>query len=306
MVEDTFGKWLYDAGWGQGVLLPALPWSVIYNVNDPLNNIARAKQKGNSADQRKSELNPTSKVSPPYEIASGVTREKDYLVIITQDCDIVKDPLQIHCVFAMRAFMTKNVQILRIANGNSTQYFLLDEKRGLIADSTVIVPIEKPVLMSFTPQMGTSNDNIKRQFAKWVAHCFNRPAFPDEVVKAVIAPFLNNLHEMQKNGDLELNVLNMVKEVRVAQLTGDPPYQVSMIFITPKTGLPDKGLALGRFVGRISRWWNPAEAVLNTWDAFNLYEISAGDYIDTQQIYLDHYTYHGNTIIGLVPPLYSL
>lgn len=206
----------------------------------------------------------------------------------------------------MRAFATDNNTILKPAVGNSTQYFLLDEQRGLVADSTIIVPIEKPVLLNFTPQLGVLNDNVKRQFARWVAHCFNRPAFSDEVVDAVVAPILENMRIMQENSDSDLDALTMVKEVRIAPLPGEPPYEVNLLFILSENGLPDEGKALTRLVGCMRGWFDPAKATLKTWDAFNLYEISAGDYIDTQRIYLDHYTYQGSTIRGLIPPLYIL
>jgi hypothetical protein len=307
MADEFLGKQLYDAGWKQGTLLPVLPWSVIYNVNDPITKIAKtAKQKMDNQTRRKLETTPIEATSLPYAIASDVSRLKDYLVLISQDCDIVKAPNQIPTIFAMRAFVTDNGQIRRAAASNSTQYFLLDEKQGLVVDATIIVPIEKPVLTNFTPQAGAPNDNIKRLFAKWVAHCFNRPAFPDEVVKAVIAPILNSLRMMQAENDPDLEVLDLVKEVRIAPLVGDTPYKVNMLFITSEEGLPDKGVALARFVGRLQEWFDPEAASLVAWDASHLYEISAGDYIDTQQIYLDHYTYDGNTIRGLIPPFYPL
>ena len=111
---------------------------------------------------------------------------------------------------------------------------------------------------------------------------------------------------MQECDDSQLEVLEMVEQVRVAPLIGDPPYEVRLLFMISMDGLPDYGLALARFVGRMHEWFDPAEAELIAWDTTHLYEISAGDYIDTQEIYLDHYTYDGETIRGLVPPFYPV
>jgi hypothetical protein len=111
---------------------------------------------------------------------------------------------------------------------------------------------------------------------------------------------------MQAENDPDLGVLDLVKEVRIAPLKEATPYKVNMLFIISEEGLPDKGVALARFVGRLQEWFDPEAASLAAWDALNLYEISAGDYINTQQIYLDHYTYDGNTIRGLNPPFYPL
>jgi hypothetical protein len=307
MADKLLGQQLYATGWRQGTLLPVLPWSVIYNANDPLTKIAKsAKRQANDRNRPKVEVTSAEITFPLYDIASGITSNNDYLVIISQDCDIAKDPNSIRTIFAMRAFLTENKQILRPAAGNSTQYFLLDKERGLVADSTIIVPIEKPVLTNFTPKTGVPNEETKRLFARWVAHCFNRPAFPDEVVKAVIKPILDNLRFMQENEDSQLEVLEMVKELRVAPLIGDPPYKVRLLFMVSEGGLPDDGLALAHFVGHMYEWFDPAEARLVAWDTSHLYEVSAGDYMDTQQIYLDHYTYNGETIRGLVPPFYPV
>lgn len=36
MADKLLGQQLYATGWRQGTLLSVLPWSVIYNANDPL------------------------------------------------------------------------------------------------------------------------------------------------------------------------------------------------------------------------------------------------------------------------------
>jgi hypothetical protein len=50
-------------------------------------------------------------------------------------------------------------------------------------------------------------------------------------------------------------------------------------------------------------WFNPLAARLVAWDARHLYEITVGDYLDTQQIYLEQYTYQGQIIQGLLPTI---
>lgn len=101
MADEFLGKRLYEAGWSQGTLLPVLPWSVIYNSNNPITKIARtAQQKIDAQTRRQSEATPIEVASPPYSIASDISRPKDYLALISQDCDIVKDPNQIPTIFA--------------------------------------------------------------------------------------------------------------------------------------------------------------------------------------------------------------
>ncbi len=138
--------------------------------------------------------------------------------------------------------------------------------------------------------------------AFWVAHRFDRSAFPDDIVGAVVKPILDNLSQMQLENDADLAALRVVKEVRLAKIEGKPPFDVRILFIIPESGLPDNGIALDRFVSRMRTWFNPLAARLVAWDARHIYEITVGDYLDMQQIYLDHYSYRGQTIQGLLPP----
>jgi len=126
-------------------------------------------------------------------------------------------------------------------------------------------------------------------------------AFPDDIVGAVIKPILDNLSQMQLENDADLDALRVVKEVRLAKIEGKPPFDVRILFIIPEGGLLDNGIALDRFAARMRGWFNPLAARLIAWDARHLYEITVGDYLDTQQIYLDHYSYRGQTIQGLLP-----
>ena len=300
MADNKLGEHLYNSGWRQGILLPPLPWSVIYQSEDPLSKIAKtAKHQSKQVDIPALTGLPLHGIS----IATGITRREDYLVIASQDCDIVRSLNEEPNIVAMRAFTTQNSSILRYADSNSSHYFLLDRKRGLVAESSVMVLIEKPVLLNFTPEPGACDSATQGRFARWIAHRFDRPAFDDDVVGAVIKPILDNLSQMQKDGDPDLDALNNVKEVRLAKIVGKPPFDVRLLFIIPQEGLSGNGVALAHLVFRMRTWFNPLAARLVAWDARHLYEITVGDYLDTQQIYLEQYTYQGQIIQGLLPTI---
>src|SRR5580700_9369170 len=127
MADNMLGVQLYNAGWRQGVLLPPLPWSVIYRIDEPLNKIAKAATKRQTG-QRDSGAIPDLPLTG-LAIASGITRKEDYLVIASQDCDIVRSLSEEPNIIAIRAFMTDNSSILRYADSNSARYFLLDRNR---------------------------------------------------------------------------------------------------------------------------------------------------------------------------------
>lgn len=300
MADNELGEHLYNSGWRQGVLMPPLPWSVIYRSDDPLSKIAKlAKRQAKQVDIPAATGLPLHGIG----IASGITRREDYLVIASQDCDIVRSLSEEPNIVTLRAFTTENSSILRYADSNSSHYFLLDRKRGLVAESSVMALIEKPVLLNFTPGSGACDSATQERFARWIAHRFDRPAFDDDVVGAVIKPLLDNLSQMQKDSVPDLDALDNVKEVRLAKIVGKPPFDVRLLFIIPEDGLPNNGVALARLVFRIRTWFNPLAARLVAWDARHLYEITVGDYLDTQQIYLEQYTYQGQIIRGLLPTI---
>ncbi|GAC1648928.1 MAG: hypothetical protein NVS4B9_40210 [Ktedonobacteraceae bacterium] len=298
MADNKLGEDLYNAGCRQGALLPPLPWSVIYRSDDPLSKIAR------TAKRQAGQGNTLAAVDLPLQgigIASGITRREDYLVIASQDCDLIRNVSEEPNIMAMRAFITDNSSILRYADSNSSRYFLLDRKRGLVAESSLMVLIEKPVLLNFTPESGACDSATQERFARWIAHHFDRSAFDDDVVGAIIKPILEHLSQMQKDTDPDLDALDNVKELRIAKIVGKPPFDVRLLFIIPEDGLPDNGIALAHLVSRMRTWFNPLAARLVAWDARHLREISVGDYLETQQIYLEQYTYRGQIIRGLIP-----
>src|SRR6266516_3647635 len=298
MADNKLGEHLYNSGWRQGILLPPLPWSVIYQSEDPLSKIAKtAKHQSKQVDIPALTGLPLNGII----IATDITCRKDYLVIASQDCDIVRSLSEEPNIVAMRAFITENSSILKYADSNSSHYFLLDRKRGLVAESSVMALIEKPVLLNFTPESGACDSATQERFARWIAHRFDRPAFHDDVVGAIIKPILDNLSQMQKDNDPDLGALDNVKEVRLAKIVGKPPFDVRLLFIIPEEGLSDSSVALAHLVFRMRTWFNPLAARLIAWDARHLYEITVGDYLDTQQIYLEQYTYQGQIIQGLLP-----
>src|SRR5690348_5555671 len=111
MADDTLGQRLYDAGWDQGVLLPALPWGINFHLDDPLTPIARAAQQ-EAALAYQEAANRSNTPPPRRGFARGINREKERLVIASQACDLVKRPSIEPTVLTLRAFMTDNVKIL--------------------------------------------------------------------------------------------------------------------------------------------------------------------------------------------------
>ncbi len=293
MADPELGKQLYAAGWDQGVLLPPLTRSIVFEPTSVLSKLARAAAAAPPFNQSG---------SVPHGVASGIVAGKnDRFVIATQTCDLVAGPNIEPNIVAMRAFLTDNPKTIRNAGGNSSREFLLDPARGLVVDATVQILVEKPLLLSLLPEPGAPDAERRRRFARWLGHRFDRPVLDDEVVKAVTQPILENLARMDRAGDPDLSALDDVRQVRLARISGDKPYDVHLVFLIDAP-LPDGGLALARLVKQLGGWLTPGQAQLASWDALTVYAISAGDLLETDQIYLDHYTYRGMTVQGATPP----
>ena len=286
---------LEEAGWEQGSLLPPLASSVIFLPSNPVTTASRTVM-------RKGEATPFPATGfTPHHIASGTPRATDRLVVVTQTCDIVRSPNVEPTVMTMRAFVTENKNILGAAASNSTRNFLLDPGRGLVVDATVVSMIEKPFLATLTPEVGAPDPETQQRLASWLGHRFNRPALPDRVVEAVVAPILEHLRAMQDEGDEDWHILDEVREVRIARIIGGLPFDVRLLFIVPETGLSDQGVGLARLAGRMREWFDPQAARLVNAQPITYHNITVADYHRTDRIYLDYHTYRGRTIQGLGP-----
>ncbi len=296
MADLLLGRRLIDAGWDQGVLLPALSWSVVFHREDPITALARKSLKDPVAAH--------AAAMAPHVLGSGTMSVTDRLVVASQACDIVKSLDVEPTVMAMRVFETTKERILKAAARNSSYHFLLDPDRGLVVDARVLTLIEKPLLATLTPAPGAPDADMRRRFARWLARRYNRPALDDTIVKAVVAPILEHLRALQEAGDAVIDVLDELQEVRLVPPVGPLPYAVRLLFV-----LPDRGGArreviiaeLAALVGQMRDWFDPASARLDGWDAAELYEITAGDYMDTDELLLEEYTYQGRTVRGLQP-----
>ncbi len=295
----SIGKQLEDAGWEQGVLLPPLACSVIYLPENPVTSIAKAAAK--AAAKSGGDVPLAAAGLAPHHVASGGLRASDRLVVVSQTCDIIREPNIEPTVMTMRAFFTDNERILGPAASNSTRNFLLDPDRGLVVDATMVSMVEKPFLATLAPEAGVPDAEARRRFALWLAHRFNRPALPDRVIEAIVTPILENLRSLQEAGDEGLRALDPVREVRIAHPGDQLPYDVRLLFIVPEEGLPDGGAGLAQLVGRMHEWFDPAAARLVAAQPITYHRISVGDYYGTDRIYLDYYTYRGRTIQGLGP-----
>ena len=69
--------------------------------------------------------------------------------------------------------------------------------------------------------------------------------------------------------------------------------RVDLLFFTPP-GLPlDGGTKLAGLVAEITREIHPSSVLIESWDIVSYADVSVQDYVATEQLYLDWYSYGG-------------
>lgn len=294
---DSAAQRLREAEWQQGDLLPPLSWSLNFDPDRPLNRMAKQ-----AAVEQRRKLGPEY---TPHASATAPLPSSQFFALASQTCDIVKDEEQEPTVVVMGAFETGNRQVLSEAEGNSPRFFLLDPTRGLVVDARKIALVEKPLLARMDRLPGAPDEEMRARFARWIGRRFNRPALPDSVVQFVGSPIVSRIRDLRAADDPSVEVLADVMDIRMAQLQGDPPYDVQLLFVTRGDHTTERvRLALARLVVDM-RDWLTDNARIMAWDAASMYEVTAGDYLNTVPLYAEHLTYRGATVDGAEPPRYG-
>lgn len=82
---------------------------------------------------------------------------------------------------------------------------------------------------------------------------------------------------------------------------GESPIETAVVFFVEKGYPLDGGVALADLVGLFIDELDDGECTLVGWDAISYDEISVADYIAMDQLYLDSYTFQGQTRVGIGP-----
>ncbi len=273
MAEDaTLGEQLLAKGWRQGRLLSATPAMIHYEYTPG---------------------------SPP----AWTETRRDFtggLVLATQTCDLKRLATEEPTVEFVRAFWTKKDRIITAAKRNSVRQFLLrtrasgTETEGLVAEATTRVFVDKKSLLQFTPEQGCSDANNERQFQRWLARRYDRPALPDALVAAVQKPIVDALRAEPETSRI-WTLLRGVSEVRYDANDDGPPYSVSLILIREEEdgsgeepiSEPDAEDVAAWFTARIAA---AGEAKVTRWDVTDLESISVAEYAATVPLPLDEYS----------------
>jgi hypothetical protein len=274
--EVHAGKRLYAAGWRQGSLLQAPGVAYVWNEWDVETGSLRVKER---------------KVSP-----------EERLVIVSQDCDISANPISEPCVeaFVCRVESAKFCEKI----GKSARFFLIDSAARLVAHAARRAYLVKDALTYYQPEQWPSTSTRHNWFVRWLAHRYDRPAVPDDVVKA----FQNPVDEVLRGISLShphifRDFSEVVRELRVSDPpSSQPPYELALLLMANKDAITaDQSDALEYVEKAIREHIDRDRVTLGEVALVTEARISAEEYFASRPLYLEYLTYQGDEVEGSEP-----
>src|SRR6266487_2913324 len=186
--------------WSQGCLLKAtsikLPWLAI------INDVVISPENQGTTNSAKSNLS--------WKVEHKTLDDEDFLVIVSQTCDIRRLANKEPYVEAIRAFWTDDKSLINEAKTNSIRHFPLQfrevdgKQLALIADATLRVQIDKDSLFSLEPITCFKEDDrtTPLYFQRWLADRYGRQAVPNEFVNAIQKPIVKAVRKLKSTNEL--------------------------------------------------------------------------------------------------------
>ncbi|HYT42728.1 MAG TPA: hypothetical protein VEP90_10295, partial [Methylomirabilota bacterium] len=171
--------------------------------------------------------------------------EDDYLVVISQVCDIQKRSDQEPFVEMIRAYWTSDKSTINDASKNSMREFLIRRSispdgrvEGLIAVITNSIRVDKQALLTITPEFGFDEINDpgrERLFRMWLAKRYSRQAVPNDIVGAVQQPIVEAVKNLRKTHDFH-RIFDAIWQIRFLAYKDDGQlYKVEMLLLYEDT-----------------------------------------------------------------------
>ncbi len=277
--SDNIGLELIRRGWRQGSILKAISATVSWFTLDTENLSSSEKW-----IRKEVSLN-----------------EDDYLIVISQICDIQKHPDQEPFVQTIRAYWTSNRGTINDASKNSVREFLIRRTitdkviEGLIADINNPINIDKHSLLAITPQFGFDEANEpgrERLFRMWLAKRYSRQAIPNDIVAAVQQPIVEAVKKLSKTHDFH-RIFDGIWQIRFLAYRNDNQlYKVEMLLLyeeSSKAQVSEEDAAtLAGWISDVLS--NAGKAKLVYCIRRSIKNISVYDYANMYQLPLDYYT----------------
>jgi hypothetical protein len=202
----TAGRELYDEGWRQG-----------------------SRLKGDACQSYFKELKQSGLATDP--LPPGMS-----LVLATQDCDLVKADDRLPYVEAVGC--VEDGLLAATIRPNDARYFVLDPASGVVADRAYGAFLLREALKGLSvPELPFGGDAVRaRRFARWLGARYDRPALPEEAVRAIQRPLVDAVRRLCRPGRPHEALNRDLHEIRVAgDLEEGPPFAVLLVFVLTET-----------------------------------------------------------------------
>jgi hypothetical protein len=235
-----------------------------------------------------------------WEIKTSPLADDEFLVVVSQTCDLLKPPEKEPIVETFRAFWTRNQKLIRNAGRNSVRYFLLRARvvdgidEGLIADGAMRVQLDKAALLQINPYacFDSADENTARRFRGWLGKRYQRRAIPDEHVAAIQRPIVNAIGKLSADDKIQV-LLQGVNEILFLATGDSEPYQVQLVILQDETDSKsmrpeDEFAELGGWLEDVLE--RGGRAILVSWELRDYSQISVRDYTNACPLPLDHFS----------------
>jgi hypothetical protein len=225
-------------------------------------------------------------------------KDGELWVVVSQDCDIVAaSGTETHVEVIRAQWTADRAEISKARKGNSTRAFLMveDGSRALLVDPRKRQLVEKAHLEGTTFK-AVLPEHLRGRFARWIASRYDRPAIPDETVKAIHKPLVKAIDALAKRPGVVGPLLDQIDEIRFIA-GAEAPLVVDFLVMTP-----DEDEFTAEQEADIAAWLETALVVLNGpvqeihVDFRGPRSVSLHDYLATTPLQLDHYTAASETI----------
>lgn len=277
---DNVGVELIRLGWRQGSIVRAVPVAISWyslNIKD-------------SNDLEK------------WNRREIFLKDDDYLIVISQSCDIQKRNEQEPFVEMIHAYWTTDKGIINNASKNSMREFLVSRRvtengsiEGLIADINGLIKLDKQSLLALAPQDGFDEVNEpgrERLFRLWIAKRYSRQAIPNDIVKAVQQPIVEAVKNLSKTHEFH-RIFDGIWKIRfIAYKSVEQLYKVELLLLYDESSRfqisAEDAATLAGWISDVLQKSGKAELLYCI--RKNIKEISVYDYSNTYELPLDYYT----------------
>jgi hypothetical protein len=274
MTSENLGRELYDRGWRQGTTFA-----------------------GHVSQRVVSSLD-------PFETREVVVHGEG-LVLSTQDCDLVKAPATVPTLEAIPFII--DPERAKSTKSNNSRFFVLEPENHVVADRSRRVPMMREALATLPAPTGlpcAGDARRARQFAKWMASAYDRPALPDELNPNLVTPINREFTTACRPGGSHEWLNAHLHEIRVAgRFTTEPPWPVALLFVlADEAPVSDCEVAIAELLhssGVLDERDGPVR--VEHWSTGTLATISVLDYSAAFPVSLEAVSYGGGEEIGATP-----